>query len=100
MINRRNFLALIPSLSAIPLIGKDIIQDKEKITIIKPEPIRIEQPSLTSFDMRRCRVQVVYDDGQVLGEGYLTQMSMEHSLYGYRSIEISAQLQNFHLSGI
>lgn len=97
MINRRSFLALIPSLSAIPLIGTDIIQEKDKVTIIKPEPVKIEPPRLTSFDMTRCRLQLVYDKNQIIGEGYLTHMSITAEMFGDRTIEISGQLYNLHL---
>lgn len=34
---RSEFLAFIPALSAIPLIGKDIIKHKDKIEIFSPE---------------------------------------------------------------
>ena len=109
MINRRNFLALIPSLSAIPLIGKEIIQGKDRITIIKPEPVKIENPTIASFDMTHCKLQLIFNE-QVIGEGYLTEIHIENPLdistrdsdgysvsFGQRSIQVSGQLYNFHL---
>lgn len=37
---RSDFLALIPSISAIPLIGKDIVQKRDKIEIYQPEEMK------------------------------------------------------------
>ena len=37
--NRRNFLAIIPAISSIPIIGNAFEKDKEKIVIYQPEDI-------------------------------------------------------------
>jgi hypothetical protein len=100
MINRRNFLALIPSLSAIPLIGKEIIQEPDKVTIIKPEPVKIEQPTISNFDMRDCELAVIHKPtGKVISSGYLTSFQIDHPFYPEfgRSITVEGQMYNFHL---
>jgi hypothetical protein len=108
MINRRNFLALIPSLSAIPLLGKDIIQDEEKITIIKPEPIITQPPTIQSvhdegFDFTKLDLRVFYK-GQEIGRAHITSLSIEApfidrnaEIKGIREINIEAKAYEFNL---
>lgn len=114
-INRRNFLALIPSLSALPFIGKDIYQKNDKIIIHNPEIVKIQNvpPSLgliESFkDLELCLVNK--KTGEVLANGYLTELSIQDDPMSYlrddgsigyipgvpRNVSIEGQLYNFHL---
>lgn len=47
---RSDFLALIPSISAIPLIGKDIVQKRDKIEIYQPEEMKQYLDTSPSMD--------------------------------------------------
>lgn len=82
---RRNFLAYLPSVSAIPLIGTDIISTPEKVEIIKPTPIEVEQVrnnTINDFDWKKAVVKIEYN-GATISEGMLTSISREApSVYG------------------
>jgi hypothetical protein len=69
--DRRNFLAIIPSLSAIPFIGKDIVQKSDRIEIFSPEEMQqeIAKPSY-------CEMHIV-SNNRVLGKGYLTNFTVD-----------------------
>lgn len=78
--DRRNFLAFIPSLSAIPLIGKEIVQEKERISIIKPEPIKISQPDvpLRDLDLFDCELKLIHKpSGRQIATGYLRSITID-----------------------
>lgn len=75
--DRKNFLAFIPAISAIPLIGKDIVQKPDKIEIYQPEELqRYESANFGGFDLSKCRLQIV-QDGKVLASGWLNEMTIE-----------------------
>lgn len=90
-------MALIPSLSAIPIIGKHIEKDKEKIVIYQPEEVKkYTAPSINNFDMRKCRLQLVYENNKVIAEGYLTELSINAPLdVGIMDVQVQGQLYNF-----
>lgn len=84
---RRKFLAFIPTLSAIPFIGKDIIQNEAGIHIIKPTPII--QPGISDgFDPMKVEIRL-YQEGQHIANAYLTSMTLNQPIFGMRSIEFS-----------
>lgn len=112
--NRRNFLAFLPSISAIPLIGKDIIEKSDRIEIIQPEQMTEEiKKSSQQFSLWDCEVHVVSrQTGEVIGKGYLTELNMSsdfidvasrndagvsdgfaQKISGARRITIAAQLE-------
>jgi hypothetical protein len=62
---RSDFLAIIPSLSAIPFIGKEIIKKSDRIEIFQPEQMEHE---ISTKDY--CEFQIV-KNGRVLASGYV-----------------------------
>lgn len=100
--SRRGFLALIPSLSAIPLIGSNIIQEEKRVIIENPKPDIIETPNIQDF--RMDEIDVVLIDrrtGKEIGKGFLTTVNTEAPMmhleyrHGFRGISIEAHLNNF-----
>jgi len=69
---RRNFLAFMPAISAIPFVGVDIIKKENKIEIIKPKLI---EKSSDLFDINKCEVHLV-QEGRLLGKGHLTNVDI------------------------
>lgn len=70
--DRRNFLAFIPAISAIPFIGKNIEKTESGIFITKPEPITTNAAWIPS-DINPMRLQVrLYHDEQQVGQAYIT----------------------------
>jgi hypothetical protein len=90
---RRGFLALFPAISALPFINaKEVIQEKDTITIVKPEPIQTELPVSDLFDIRNLEVVVRHrGTKQVLGTGYLTELTIDHGLHNGSEIMRSAR---------
>ena len=79
--NRRNFLAFLPTISAIPLIGKDIIQKPDKIEIIQPEEFntKVFDPNQVVSAFRTHDLEIAVFDkrtGAELGRGYCYELSM------------------------
>ena len=68
---RLDFLAIIPSLSAIPFIGKEIIQKSDRIEIFQPEQMKDEIKSLYSEE---CEIHIV-KNGRVLAQGFVTSVN-------------------------
>jgi hypothetical protein len=102
--NRRNFFAFIPALSAIPLLGKEIIQDKEKVTIFSPEPIPIQTEPNLPFDFNSLEIQVIDKrNGNLVGIGQVTSLTMEapFSTYNmpssYRKISVEGKMYSIAL---
>lgn len=78
---RSDFLALIPSISAIPLIGKDIVQKKDRIEIYQPEEMKAYVDTSPSNDM----VEVyVTRNKQVIAklDPYSLEIELEDHLFG------------------
>jgi hypothetical protein len=71
---RSDFLAIIPSLSAIPFIGKDIIRKSDRIEIFQPEQVQQE-----ISNTRECEVHIVRN-GRILAKGYVDSLSINHPL--------------------
>ena len=110
--NRSQFLALIPAISAIPLIGKDIIQKPDKIEIYQPEQLKAIQktPYFQGFDLSRCQFQLV-QDGEVLASGWVKEITVSQpeidvsvrDSYGYKetiagmtTAEVHGIITNFY----
>ena len=118
---RRNFLALLPALSASPFMAKEIIQSSDKVEIIRPEPIKLlpkadySKVNIDEFLSDCCEIYVVHK-GRSIGQGYLTGISIEAGSVditswdtpgvrgGYReympgpiSCRIEGQLNSLHL---
>ena len=73
---RSDFLAIIPALSAIPLLGKNIVKTEGGIFIEKPLPIKIAQ-SLDGFNPWEIDVHLMYR-GRKIGECFITQYNMHN----------------------
>lgn len=113
--NRRNFLAFLPTISAIPLIGKDIIQKPDKIEIIQPEEFntKVFDPSKVSEAFLHHNLQIAVFDrrtGQELGRGYCHNITIHAPLIDstckdyegystfssrYQEVNVSGQLNSF-----
>lgn len=90
--DRRNFLAFIPSFAAIPLIGKEIIQEKKKITIVEPEPIQIpDKPA--PIDLMQCEL-VLRHKGKDVAVGYVRSLTIESPIHNPVQIDVEGSFFN------
>lgn len=71
---RSDFLAIIPALSAIPFLGKNIVKTDGGIFIEKPKPIEIVQ-DFSDFNPWDIDVELHYK-GRKIGECYLTNINV------------------------
>jgi hypothetical protein len=80
--NRRNFLAFIPALSAIPIVGKHLEQDKEKIVIYQPEDV-LAYKGTERFapSPDRLSLLVVDDTGKIWAVGSPYHIEHECPIY-------------------
>jgi hypothetical protein len=93
--NRRNFFAFIPAISAIPLVGKEIIQEEKNVTIIQPEPVKIEQqPSTISLNDLEVHV-IDRRTGREVAIGWVTELNCTSPMYHASQVDIHAQLMKF-----
>lgn len=76
--DRRNFLAIIPSLSAVPFIGKDIVKEKDKIILYNPTP-KIIQSVPMDWDIRDLRAKL-YLNGQEIAEAYVVHLEVNNHI--------------------
>lgn len=72
--DRRNFLAIIPSLSAIPFIGKDIVKKSDRIEIYQPEEVNDYAKQLSNTDTYLA----VVINGKVIGTAFMTSIDISH----------------------
>lgn len=79
--NRSQFLAIIPSLGALPFLGKDIIKEDKRIIIEQPKQIEVVQniPSLDEYDKSRFQLLAVYD-GKVIGSASMREIGMSRGI--------------------
>lgn len=63
--NRSDFLAMIPALSAIPFIGKNIVKTDGGIFIEKPVPIKTYNHIPTDFNIHKLEVRIFANNQQV-----------------------------------
>lgn len=70
--NRRNFLAFIPAISAAPLVGSNILTFDDKIEIIKPEPLVVTtDKSLLDLELHFMR------GGKSVGRAIITHADFQ-----------------------
>lgn len=91
--DRRNFLAVIPSLGALPFLGKDIVKEKNRIIIEEPKQIEVvqEMPRVSDYQQDKFQILICYD-GKVVGTANRTNIGIasgvisnaELSLYSHR----------------
>ncbi len=80
--NRRNFLSLIPALSASPFLAKELIQNEDEIRIIKPELVKATPITKINYErlshaFKTGNVKLTASiDGEIIGEGLLTDMTI------------------------
>jgi hypothetical protein len=71
--NRRNFLAYIPALGALPYVGSEILKTDSGIVLQKPEPIEVVN-EMPTFDMAKIEFHLV-QEGITIAKGYCTQLN-------------------------
>ena len=71
---RSDFLAIIPSLSAIPFIGKEIIRKSDRIEIFQPE--EMEKEINYSHDTELHIVK----NGRILAKGFITAVEANRDM--------------------
>jgi len=74
---RGEFLAIIPSLGALPFMGKEIIKEDRRIIIEQPKQIEVVQeiPTLDEYDKSKFQLLAVYD-GKVIGSANMREIGM------------------------
>ncbi len=79
--NRRDLLAILPSLGALPFLGKEIIREDKKIIILEPKEIKVVQdiPDDFVFHQDRLKFLMVYDD-QVIASASPFEMGMSDGM--------------------
>lgn len=88
--DRRNFLASIPALSAIPFIGKYIQRTESGILIVQPEQV----DQYTGIDIKgwqhiECRL---YQYGKHIGDARINNITVDCPLAGPTQAFIEAEL--------
>lgn len=86
---RSDFLAIIPALSAIPLLGKNITKTESGIFIEKPVPI-IEKVDLSDFNPWEMEIQLWWK-GRKIGDCYLTHFEIKNEM---REVTLRADGEN------
>lgn len=92
--NRKNFLASIPFISSIPLIGKDIFRDSGNIVIVQPEEFNCKPDKIDPKIMSDCSVEdgpvkvVLMYNGHIVGEAGTDNLTVEDGHIDYASFEI------------
>lgn len=81
--NRRNFLAFIPALSAVPIVGKHLETDKDKIVIYKPEDVLAYKGEDRFSPLGEHSLLVVDEIGKIVAVG--RPFSIEHECPIYES---------------
>lgn len=75
--DRRNFLAFIPTLSAIPFIGKNIEKTDSGIFISKPELCTLDQPIGMPSNIDPMKLEVrLYNGNKKVGEAYIREFNI------------------------
>ena len=95
--DRRNFLAFLPSISAIPFIGKEIIQNESGIHIIKPTPI-IESGIYDGFDPHKVEIRL-YQEGKHIANAYMTEFNIDRQLIN-DDLQYIPGVQSMTFSGV
>jgi hypothetical protein len=88
--NRKEFLSIIPALSSLPFISKEIIREKDAIIIPKAKEIEVcqEIPDNLSWEGDRVQFLLVHD-GQVIGSAGVYEIGMSDGMVDEMSLNIS-----------
>lgn len=89
---RSDFLAIIPALSAIPLLGKNIVKTDGGIFIEKPKPIEIvnDMSSIRDNWMDLECVIVHRETQKTVAQAYITNFTMTAAMNGPSEITLEA----------
>lgn len=92
--NRKEFLSIIPALSSLPFISKEIIREKDTIIIPKAKEIKVVQdiPADISYDRDRLKVLLCYD-GMVVGTAGMTEIGISDGWMEGYDFEIPAYVR-------
>jgi hypothetical protein len=72
--DRRNFLAFIPTLSAIPFIGKDIVKTESGILIADPVPH--VKPGIVATRINPMDLEVrLFSEGKHVGNAFISAIN-------------------------
>lgn len=77
---RSDFLAFIPALSAIPLIGKEIVKKSDRIEIYQPDEVK----NFVAPEKGRAYLAVIKDD-VIVGTAYMTNLMVTQENYDITS---------------
>lgn len=97
---RRGFLALIPTISATPLIASSIIQANDEIKIIKPKDDIVTElgqyQSVEEFidDVMQLKNIYLSTDNKGGIKGIATNLSINADLHGSKTIDITIVLKD------
>lgn len=92
--NRKEFLSIIPALSSLPFLSKEIIREKDAIIIPEAKEIKIvqEMPANIEMDRDRLKFLMVYD-GMVVGTAGMTTIGMGDGWMEGYDLEIPAYVR-------
>ncbi len=84
--NRKDFLASIPALSAIPFVTRELITEHNKIILIEPQPIEIveEVPDHMVIDPGQLTVALMYN-GVIFAEALQHEYSRQEGIYEFEN---------------
>lgn len=74
--DRRDFLAFIPSISSIPFLSQSITDKSDRIEIIKPEIINPNNDKYADFNM--IKPIEVMQNGNFIGRGYVRKLNISN----------------------
>lgn len=102
--DRRNFLAFIPALSAIPLVGQKAEQDKDKIIIYPegsmPNPSLMKEVQKAALSPNGFYVHL-YHQGQIYATGWASELEFRHGWNANQGIipDVDIKAKLFRLEG-
>lgn len=86
---RSDFLAFIPSIAAIPLLGKNIVKTDGGIFIEKPVPLVTNIPD--SFNPMNLQVRLFYE-GEDVGSAVIDNFTINAPLNSYMETKIECRV--------
>lgn len=89
--DRRKFLAFMPTISAIPFVGTDFIETENGILLKDPNKAEMVK-EIPDFDFNKVELHLV-QEGFTIGKAILTNVNIESSHYGNQSATIEAQIR-------
>lgn len=92
---RSEFLAFIPAISALPFIGKDIIQHKDKIEIFSPEEAKAITDRPAYMPQHRDEIHI-YRNGHCVAISHcrIDQITVTAPLNNYATVDMSLSIVN------